>query len=43
MVIENPPMLGKGHDHVCIGLGCFLLLFPFFFNSLKFYSMNVCC
>ena len=31
MVIENPPMVRKGHDHVCIGLGCFLLVFPFFF------------
>ena len=30
MVIENPPMARKGDDHVCIGLGCFLLVFPFF-------------
>ena len=43
MVIENPPMARKGHDHVCIGLGCFLLALPSFFGSLKFNSMNVCC
>ena len=30
MVIEIPPMARKGDDHVCIGLGCFLLVFPFF-------------
>ena len=30
MVTENPPMARKGNDHVCIGLGCFLLVFPFF-------------
>ena len=30
MVIENPPMTRKSDDHVCIGLGCFLLVFPFF-------------
>ena len=43
MVIEIPPMTRKGHDHVCIGLGCFLLALPSFFGSLKFNSMNVCC
>ena len=43
MVIEIPPMTRKGHDHVCIGLGCFLLVLPSFFVSLKFNSMNVCC
>ena len=30
MVIENPPMAKKGDGHVCIGLGCFLLVSPFF-------------
>ena len=37
MVIENSPMARKGHDHVCIGLGCFLLVslsFLFFLESL---------
>ena len=43
MVIEIPPMTRKGHNHVCIGLGCFLLALPSFFGSLKFNSMNVCC
>ena len=35
MVIENPPMARKGDDHVCIGMGCFLLVFPFFFLFLE--------
>ena len=43
MVIENPPMARKGHNHVCIGLGCFLLVFPFFSFLFLEILFNVMC